>query len=78
MALVLRQPNLEPGDSTKVFRVVHPLEDEPEVKFDPDALGPMCMSKSVKISLFLLRFYLIGMMVLVAYRALELAGVVRI
>ena len=78
MALAIRRPNLESGDPINVFRVIHPLDDEPETKFDPDALGPMVMSQSVKLSLLMLRFYLIGMIVLVGYRALELAGVVRL
>ncbi len=77
MALALRRTrgsDVQPN----VFRIVHPLNDEPEQKFDPDALGPMAMSRSVKTSLFLLRFYLIAMVVLVGYRVLELAGAVRI
>ncbi len=79
MALALRRPELAPGDpAPNVFRVVHPLDDEPENKFDPEALGPMKMSASVKLSLFLLRFYLVGMVGLVGYRVLELAHVVRI
>lgn len=79
MALALRRPELGSGDPTpNVFRIVHPLDDEPEAKFDPEALGPMHMSPSVKLSLLLLRFYLVGMVGLVGYRVLELAGVVRI
>ena len=72
----LRLPPVEPEPN--VFRVVHPLDDESETKFDPDALGPMHMSASVKGSLFVLRLYLIVMIALVAYRVLELAGVVHI
>ena len=75
MATVFELPGrcVERDPEPNVFRVVHPLDDEPEAKFDPDALGPMHMSASVKLSLFLLRVYLFAMIALVAYRVLELA-----
>lgn len=77
MALAIRRP--ASGDpSANVFRVVHPLDDEPEQKCDPEALGPMHMSTSVRTSLFLLRIYLVAMIALVGYRALELAGIVHV
>ena len=72
----LRLPHHEPEPN--VFRVVHPLDDEPEEKFDPDALGPMHMSGVAKVSLLLLRFYLVLMVLMVGYRVLELAGIVRL
>jgi hypothetical protein len=61
-----------------VFRVIHPLDDVPEIKCDPDNLGPMHMSTSVRTSLFMLRIYLVVMIALVGYRALELAGAVHV
>jgi hypothetical protein len=61
-----------------VALVIHPLDDEPEAKCDPDNLGAMKMSASVRTSLQLLRCYLIVMVVLVGYRVLELAGIVHI
>ena len=73
----LRLPHPE-DEPAPLYRVVHPLDDEPEAKCDPDALGPMHMSRSVKASLFVLRLYLIVMVALVGYRVLELAGVVHL
>ncbi|CCW34323.1 hypothetical protein CTKA_00667 [Chthonomonas calidirosea] len=51
-----------------VYYVVHPLEDEPEEKCDPEKAGPMPMSRSVKFSLITLRAYLIIMGLLLLYR----------
>ncbi len=56
------------------FFVVHPLDDVPEKKFDASQLGPMPMTRSVRLSLMTLRGYLILMVILVGYRALDLAG----
>lgn len=58
----------------KVFYVVHPLDDKPERKRNTDDLGPMPMTRSVRISLLALRGYLIVMGVLVGYHVLQLAG----
>lgn len=57
--------------------VVHPIFDAPEKKLDPSQLGPMKMTRSVRLSLYLLRFYLLSMLLLVVYRMLELAGVLK-
>ena len=65
-----------PIESTELsnhFVVIHPLDDEPETKVDTAALGPMPMTKSVRISLLSLRAYLILMMLLVLYHVLDLA-----
>lgn len=56
------------------FVVVHLLEDAPEQKVDSESLGPMPMTKSVKLSLMALRGYLILMMLLVLYHVVDLAG----
>jgi len=64
-------------DKVKVersFYVVHPLDDEPEIKCNAEDLGPMPMTRSVKWSLMALRGYLILMGLLVAYHVLDLAG----
>lgn len=61
-------------DYKKEFYVVHPLFDKPEKKLNPDELGKMKMTKSVKFSLVTLRFYLIGMIILAFYRILEMSG----
>ena len=57
------------------YIVVHPLDDRPEEKVDTESLGPMPMTRSVKVSLLSLRAYLILMFVLVLYHVLQLAGV---
>jgi len=54
--------------------VIHPLDDVPEEKVDTSALGPMPMTRSVKISLLSLRAYLIVMLLLVVYRVFCQAG----
>lgn len=56
------------------FVVVHPLDDRPEQKVDTSTLGPMPMTTSVKLSLMVLRGYLILMMGLVLYHVMDLAG----
>ncbi len=66
----VRNPNEE-----LMFYVVHPLYDEPEEKINLDSLGPMPRTKSVKYSLLALRVYLVFMLVLAFYRALDMAGI---
>jgi|HubBroStandDraft_6_1064221.scaffolds.fasta_scaffold3824863_1 hypothetical protein len=56
------------------YLVVHPLDDRPEEKVDTEALGPMPMTRTVRLSLLSLRAYLVLMVVLVAYHVLQLAG----
>ncbi len=56
------------------FVVVHPLDDVPEQKVDTEGLGPMAMTRSVRLSLLSLRAYLILMMLLVLYHVLGMAG----
>ena len=56
------------------FVVIHPLDDAPEKKLDVKDLGPMSMTGSVRISLIALRAYLVAMMILALYQALDLAG----
>ena len=56
------------------FVVVHPLDDVPEEKVDTSKLGPMPMTTSVKLSLMVLRGYLVLMTLLVLYHVLDLAG----
>ncbi|HYM10716.1 MAG TPA: hypothetical protein VEU62_08285 [Bryobacterales bacterium] len=58
------------------YVVVHPLDDAPEAKVDTESLGPMPMTRSVRISLLSLRAYLILMFVLVVYHVIDLAGFV--
>lgn len=55
------------------FLVVHPLDDVYERKVDTEALGPMPMTRSVRLSLMSLRAYLILMVLLVVYHVVMLA-----
>ena len=65
---------IEMQELTNHFVVIHPLDDVPEEKVDTEALGPMTMTASVRISLLSLRAYLVLMMILVFYHVLDLAG----
>jgi hypothetical protein len=62
------------NEAANHFVVVHPLDDIPERKVDTEGLGPMPMTRSVKLSLLSLRAYLILMMLLVFYHVLGMAG----
>ena len=55
------------------FVVVHPLDDVLETKVDTAALGPMPMTRMVRVSLMSLRAYLILMVLLVVYHVVMLA-----
>ena len=59
------------------FAVVHPLDDAIEEKVNTERLGPMPMTRTVKICLFALRGYLLLMSGLLALRVLQLAGVIH-
>jgi hypothetical protein len=56
------------SDTTLDFRVIHPLDDEPEAKLYHPELGRMRMTRPVRVSLLLLRGYLVLMMLLLAAR----------
>ena len=56
------------------FVVVHPLDDVPEEKVDTSSLRPMPMTTSVRVSLMVLRGYLVLMMLLVFYHVIDLSG----
>jgi len=60
---------------TEEFVVIHPLFDEPEQKMSGVDLGRMPMSKPVRVSLTLLRCYIILMFVLLGFHLLQQAGV---
>lgn len=59
----------------KGYRVVHPLDDLPEQKCSSDGLGQIAMTPSVRLSLKILRGYLILMSMMLVYHVLDLAGV---
>lgn len=65
-----------PQERTEYF-VVHPLDDMPELKVDTEGLGPMQMTRTVKICLFALRGYLLLMCGLLAVRVVQLAGAIH-
>jgi hypothetical protein len=65
---------IERNAAANHFVVVHPLDDVPERKVDTEGLGPMPMTRSVRLSLLSLRAYLILMMLLVLYHVLGMAG----
>jgi len=60
--------------SAEYFRVVHPLQDDPEAKCQSDGLGPIQMTPAVRISLIVLRAYLLAMGGMLFYHVLDLAG----
>jgi hypothetical protein len=63
-------------DERQLFSIVHPLDDQPEEKVDTEHLGPMQMTKTVRICLFALRGYLLLMFGLLGFRVLQLARVI--
>jgi hypothetical protein len=57
--------------------VIHPLDDAPEQKCSADGLGHIAMTPGVRISLTVLRGYLIVMTLMLGYHVLDLAGVIH-
>lgn len=57
------------------YRVVHPLDDAPEQKCETEGLGPMAMTPGVRISLIVLRGYLVVMTLMLLWDVLTMAGV---
>lgn len=56
------------------FRVIHPLDDAPEQKCSGAGLGKMRMTRAVRVSLGILRAYLIVMTLMLVYHVLDLSG----
>lgn len=63
--------------SPEHFRVIHPLDDAPEQKCSSEGLGPIAMTPTVRVSLTVLRGYLIVMTLMLGYHVLDLAGVIH-
>jgi hypothetical protein len=61
----------------KGYRVIHPLDDAAEQKCTAEGLGHIKMTRPVRLSLRLLRGYLILMTLMLVYHVLDLAGVFR-
>ena len=59
------------------FRVVHPLDDVAEQKCSTVGLGKIRMTRAVRISLGVLRAYLVVMTLMLGYHVLDLAGVLH-
>jgi hypothetical protein len=60
--------------SPESFHVVHPLQDKPESKCESEGLGPIEMTAGARISLRVLRGYLLLMSGMLLYHVLDLAG----
>lgn len=60
------------------FRVIHPLDDVQETKCSTIGLGKIKMTPAVRISLGILRGYLILMTLMLAYHVLDLANVLSL
>lgn len=59
------------------FHVIHPLKDAPEKKCSSEGLGRITMTRSVRISLGVLRGYLVVMTLMLGYHVLDLAGLLH-
>jgi hypothetical protein len=75
MMLTAERTKLERAtpEPKRPYLVVHPLDDAPEEKIDTEHLGPMQMTKTVRLCLFALRGYLLVMFGLLGFRVLQLA-----
>ena len=67
--------SMQSSYNPEYFRVVHPLHDEPEDKCQSEGLGPIEMTAGVRISLRVLRAYLLLMTGMLVYHVMDLAGV---
>ncbi len=56
------------------YVVVHPLDDLPEEKVNPDRVGQIRMTRAVRISLISLRTYLVLMTLLLLYHVLGMGA----
>ncbi|MGA8729187.1 MAG: hypothetical protein WB608_10595 [Terracidiphilus sp.] len=68
---------LQNSYSPQHFRVVHPLNDVPEQKCSSEGLGHIAMTPAVRISLTVLRGYLLVMSGMLLYHVLDLAGMLH-
>ena len=70
-------PTIHNSYPAEYFRVVHPLDDQPEEKCTSAGLGPIAMTPAVRFSLVALRGYLILMGGILVYHVLGMLGFVR-
>ena len=59
------------------FRVIHPLDDVQEQKCSTEGLGTIKMTRAVRISLGVLRAYLILMTLMLGYHVVDLSGLLH-
>ncbi|HMH16150.1 MAG TPA: hypothetical protein VK578_23840 [Edaphobacter sp.] len=59
------------------FRVIHPLDDVTEQKCFTEGLGKIRMTRAVRVSLGVLRAYLILMTLMLSYHVLDLSGLLH-
>ncbi len=59
------------------FRVIHPLDDVREQKCSTEGLGKIKMTRAVRISLGVLRAYLILMTLMLGYHVIDLSGLLH-
>ena len=59
------------------FRVVHPLDDVAERKCSTEGLGKIRMTRVVRVSLGVLRAYLMLMTLMLGYHVLDLSGLLH-
>jgi len=59
------------------FRVIHPLDDVAEQKCSTEGLGKIKMTRAVRISLGVLRAYLILMTLMLGYHVVDLSGLLH-
>jgi hypothetical protein len=59
------------------FRVIHPLDDVPEQKCSTVGLGKIRMTRAARLSLGILRAYLILMTLMLGYHVLDLSGLLH-
>jgi hypothetical protein len=57
------------------FEVIHPLDDVREEKCSSEGLGHIAMTPAVRVSLTVLRGYLVLMTLMLGYHVLDLSGV---
>ncbi|MHB1698623.1 MAG: hypothetical protein ACYCSN_00570 [Acidobacteriaceae bacterium] len=59
------------------FRVIHPLDDVRAQKCSTEGLGKIKMTRAVRISLGVLRAYLILMTLMLGYHVVDLSGLLH-
>jgi hypothetical protein len=57
--------------------VIHPLDDVTEQKCSTEGLGKIRMTQAVRVSLGVLRAYLILMTLMLGYHVLDLSGLLH-